>query len=128
MAFKPTKDDLKKSQKCPPGMHLGELVEVEEEYVSDKGATVQKCWFETNKGYQIPVWFNDKVMSNLFEFVEAADKIKLDMDTIEDMPPIDLKNYLHKPVAFSVSHNKSEKDGKIYTQIDNFFSADKVPF
>lgn len=128
VAFKPTKQDLQKSQKCPPGMHLAELVEVEEEYVSEKsGATVQKCVFETNAGYQVPVWFNDKVMTNLFEFVEAADNIKLSMDTIDDMPPIDLKNYLHKKVAISVSHVKNDKN-QIFPQIDNFFAADKVPF
>jgi hypothetical protein len=108
-------------------MHLGELIEVEEEYISEKGAQVQKCSFETKAGYLVPVWFNDKVMTNLFEFIEAADNVKLNMDTIDDMPPINLKEYLHKPVAFSVSHVKNDKN-QIFTQIDNFFSADKVPF
>jgi hypothetical protein len=124
--FKVTKEDLKKSQKCPVGMHVGTLVEVEEQYFNEKGTSVQKCVFETDAGYQVPVWFNDKVMSNLIEFVEAADKIKLDMATMADMD-IRLENYKGRRVAFSVSHQK-DKNNKMQSQIDNFFNADKVPF
>lgn len=128
MAFKITKDDLKKSQRCPPGTHVATLVEVEEPYISENsGCTVQKCVFETDKGHQVPVWFNDAVTANLIEFVEAADNVKMNMDNIDSMPEIELKDYKGKRVAIAVSHNKDGK-GKIQANIDNFFSADKVPF
>lgn len=126
MAFKLNKQELQKSQKCPPGLHPATLVEAEEMYVSEKGAEVQKCIFETDAGYQVPVWFNDKVMSNLIEFVEAADKVKFDMENMEEVD-INLKKYVGKKVYISVSHVK-DKNNKIQAQIDNFYNSDKVPF
>lgn len=125
MAFDVTKEDLKKSQKCPVGMHLATLVEVEDEYLNEKGTNVQKCEFETDKGHIVPYWFNDKMVSAVLEFIAAADDIVL---TEENMPSrIDLKDYKGKRVAISVSHTK-DKNNKLQAQIDNFFSASKVPF
>lgn len=126
MAFSITKEDLKKSQKCPAGMHFATLVEVEEPYKSEKGVEVQKCVFETDKGYSVPVWFNDAVLANLIEFIGAADKVTFDLETMATMN-IDLKKYKGKRVALSVSHVK-DKNGKVQSQIDNFFNSDRVPF
>lgn len=127
MAFDVTPQDLKKSQKCPPGMHIAAITECEEPYYSEKNILTQKVWFETQKGYTIATWFNASVQANQIEFMEAADKVKFDMDSFKGTS-FDPKNYIGKPVCISVSHQKSQKDGKIYAQIDNFFSADKVPF
>jgi hypothetical protein len=122
--FEFSKDDLKKSQKCPAGMHVATLVEVEDEYMNDKGNTVQKCSFETLAGYFIPVWFNAKMPGPVFELVAAAEGITI---TEENMPSkIVLKDYIGKKVALSVSHAK-DKNNKIQAQVDNFFNADKVP-
>lgn len=126
MAFKLTKSDLKKSALCPPGMHPFTLVAVEEPYVSAKGVTVQKCDFETDSGYSVSVWFNSAVMSNLFEFVAAADKVKFDLDKFEAME-IELKDYKGKKVSGSVSHRKTD-DNKVVAQIDNLYEDGKVPF
>jgi len=125
MPFTVNKQDLKKSQKCPPGMHLFTLTEVEDEYFNEKGTKVQRVDFESDGGYIVPYWFNDKFSSNLLEFIQAADGITLDMN-MEDLD-IDLKDYKGKKVAGSVSHVK-DKNNKIQAQIDNFFSPDKVPF
>lgn len=126
MAFKLTAEDLKKSAKCPVGMHLATLVAVDEPYLNDKGTEIQKADFETDQGYSVPKWFNDKFISDLFEFVEAADKIKFDANNFKETE-LDLRNYKGKKVAISVSHQK-DKNNKVQAQIDNFFSADKVPF
>lgn len=126
MAFKVTKSDLKKSILCPVGMHVFTLVTVEEMYLKPNGNSVQKCDFETDAGYTVPVWFNSVVMSNLFEFVAAADKVTFDLEKFEDMT-IELKDYKGKKVAGSVSHRKTD-DGKIVAQIDNFYEDGKVPF
>lgn len=126
MAFQVTKKDLIKSQKCPPGMHIFELITVDEPYLKDNGVTVQKCEFESDTGHIVPVWFNSSVMDNMFEFVQAADKITLNPETMGEME-IELKDYLHKKVAGMVSHGP-DKNGKIQHQIDNFYNADKVPF
>lgn len=109
-------------------MHLGFLAEVEDEYISDSKSkcTVVPCTFETDAGFQVKVWFNDAVMSNLIEFIEAADNFKINMDNVDQLPAINLKDYIGKRVAFSVSHVK-DKNNKIQAQIDNFFSADKAP-
>lgn len=126
MAFKVTKQDLKKSITCPPGYHSFTLVNLEEPYVKPSGISVQKAEFESSAGYVVPTWFNSTVMANLFEFVAAADKVKFDMESFEDTE-IELKNYLGKKVAGSVSHRKTD-DGKIVAQIDNFYEDGKVPF
>lgn len=126
MAFKVTKSDLKKSILCPVGMHDFTLVVVEEPYLKPSGISVQKCDFETESGYSVPVWFNSVVMSNLFEFVAAADKITFDLEKFEDMI-IELKDYKGKKVTGSVSHRKTD-DGKVVAQIDNFYESGKVPF
>lgn len=126
MAFKLTAEDLKKSAKCPVGMHLATLVVAEEPYISEKGNETQKCDFETDQGYTISKWFNEKFTGDLFEFVAAADKIKFDATTFKETE-IELKNYRGKKVAISVSHGK-DKNGKVQANIDNFFSADKIPF
>lgn len=125
MPFSFDKSDFRKSQKCPPGMHIATLVEVEEEYYNEKGTQVQRANFETDKGYDISTWFNDKMPSFMYEFVAAADDVTL----TEDNAPtnIDLKEYVGKKVAISVSHGK-DKNNKVQAQIDNFFSAAKVPF
>lgn len=124
--FNLTKEDLQKSQKCPPGMHIATLTEVEEPYISPKsGCDVQKVVFETSKGYSVPNWFNSTVLGPLFEFIEAADNIKFDVDNMKEIS-VDLKKYIGKKVCISVSHRK--EDGKVYAQVDSFFSADKVPF
>jgi hypothetical protein len=107
-------------------MFVTTLIEVEEPYVNDKGTTVQRANFETDAGHVVPKWFNDAVLRDLIEFVEAADHVKFDMETMEDLP-IELKNYIGKKVAISVSHVK-DKNNKVQAQIDNFFSADSVPF
>lgn len=107
-------------------MHLATLVAVDEPYINDKGTEIQKADFETDAGYSVPKWFNDKFVSDLFEFVEAADKIKFDANNFKEIE-LDLKRYVGKKVAISVSHQK-DKNAKIQAQIDNFFSADKVPF
>lgn len=127
MAFNFTTTDVRKSQKCPVGMHIATLTEVEEPYFNAKGTTVQKVNFETDKGYSVPYWFNDKFMANLIEFVEAADNIKFDPEAENTDVSIDLKNYIGKKLAIAVSHRKDDNN-KIQAQIDNFFSADKVPF
>lgn len=127
MSFKMTKADLKKSALCPPGMHAATLIEVEAAYVKpDNGNTVQKCDFETDAGYVISAWFNAKMMASLFEFVQAADKVTFNLETMEDMS-IELKEYKGKRVTISVSHVKN-KDGKINAQIDNFYEEGKIPF
>lgn len=122
MAFEVTKDDIKKSQKCPPGMHIATLVSVEKEYLNEKGTTVQRVDFDTDGGYSVPYWFNDKMTSSLIEFAEAADNVKLDADT-----SIELMDYKGKKVCLSVSHAK-DKNNKIQAQIDNFYPSDKVPY
>lgn len=123
MAFTIEKDDIKKSQKCPPGIHKATLTLVEDVYYNEKGTEIQKCEFETEEGYIVPVWFNNKMLGPIIEFVEAADKVKLTEDT-----SVDLKKYEGTgKVCISVSHIK-DKNNKIQAQIDNFFSADKVPF
>lgn len=127
MAFKVTAEDLKKSIKCPPGMHLAKLVTVEAPYFNEKQTEVQRVDFETDKGYSVPYWFNNKMTSSIFEFVQAADKVTFTPETMQEME-IELADYVGKEVAISVSHNKSEKDGKINCQIDNFYQAGKVPF
>lgn len=130
MSFKLNKEQLLKSGLCPPGLTKSTLVKVYEPYLKDSKQgpmTVQQVDFETEKGYTIPYWFNSVVMGSLFEFVAAADKVTFNPDTMEDMD-IDLKDYLHKEVVISVSHAKSEKDGKIRAQIDNFYQEGKVPF
>jgi hypothetical protein len=126
MAFKITKDKLKQSVMCPVGTHLMTLIEVEDEYISAKGTNVQPALFETDSGYQIKTWFNDAVMRQLIEFVEAADNIKFNMEKMEDVS-INLKEYVGKRVAGVVSPG-TDKNGKPVVQIDNFYSAEKVPF
>ena len=106
-------------------MHLATLTSVEDEYQNDKGTNIQKCDFETDSGYTIPKWFNDGFMSDLIEFVEAADNIKFDPENTDT--DIDLHDYVGKKVAIQVSHGK-DKNNKIQAQIDNFYTADKVPF
>lgn len=122
MAFDVTKSDIKKSQKCAPGMHIATLITVDEQYLNEKGTTVQKVEFDTDSGYSIPYWFNDKMTSSLIEFAEAADNCKLSEDT-----SIELKDYKGKKVCLSVSHAK-DKNNKIQAQIDNFYSSEKVPY
>lgn len=126
MAFKVTKADLKKSILCPVGMHNFTLTVVEEMYIKPSGVSVQKCDFETDAGYTVSVWFNSTVMTNLFEFVVAADKITFDLEKFEEMN-IELKDYKGKKVSGSVSHRKTD-DGKLVSQIDNFYEDSKVPF
>lgn len=126
MAFDLTPEDLKKSQKCPPGMHMMTVREVGDEYFNDNQTTVQQMDLETDKGYFVSTWFNNKFKSNIIEFVEAADRIKFTDESIKNVK-IDLKNYVGKTVVGSVSHRK-DKNNKIQAQIDNFFSSDKVPF
>lgn len=126
MSFKVTPQDVKKSQKCSPGMHIFTLVAVEEPYLSEKGNTVQKCDFESDKGYVVSKWFNNVFMGDLVEFVECADDINIDPEKMSDMD-IELKDYIGKKVAGSVSHGK-DKNNKMQANIDNFFSAKKVPF
>lgn len=126
MSFTLTKQDLKKSALCPPGMKLFTLVEVEPQYVSKKGTSTQKCDFESDEGYVVPTWFNAAVLNNLFEFIAAADHITFDMEKMETIS-VKLEDYKGKRVAGSVSHRKTD-DGKIVAQIDNFYDADKVPF
>lgn len=124
--FKLTKTDLKKSAICPPGMHALTLITVDEPYKKPSGIEVQKCEFETDNGHVVPVWFNSTVMTNLFEFVAAADKVAFNVETFTDTE-VDLKDYKGKKVAGSVSHRKTD-DGKIVAQIDNFYEDGKVPF
>lgn len=126
MAFKVTKSDLKKSILCPVGMHLFTLVAVEEPYLKTNGCTVQKCDFESDKGYSVSVWFNSTVMANLFDFVAAADKVTFDLEKFEDTA-IELKDYKGKQVTGSISHRKLD-DGKLVAQIDNFYEEGKVPY
>jgi hypothetical protein len=129
MGFKLTKADLKKSALCTPGMHSFTLVKVNEPYLKEGKngpTTVQQCDFESAEGYVVPVWFNTVVMSNLFEFVAAADNVVFDMEKFEDVD-IELKDYVGKKVAASVSH-RVDNNNKPQAQIDNFYSADKVPF
>lgn len=127
MGFKLTKTELKKTALCPPGMRDLTLITVEEPYIKPaNGCKVQKCEFESKDGYILPVWFNDSVMANLFEFVAAADKVTFDMDKFEDTD-VELKEYIGKEVVGSISHRKTD-EGKIVTQIDNFYQTGKVPF
>lgn len=127
MAFDITPQDLKKAQKCPPGMHIFTLVEVEEPYLKENGNEVQKADFESDKGHVVPTWFNSSFKANLIEFIQAADNIILTDEMLRTLPPVDLKNYIGKKVAASVSHRR-DNNNKVQAQIDNFFSADKVPF
>lgn len=126
MPFELTPEDLKRSQKCPPGMHIFTVTAVDEEYLNDNGTTVQRMEFESDKGYMVSTWFNNKFQSSVIEFVQAADKITFTEESIKNVK-INLKDYLGKKVAGSVSHRK-DNNNKIQAQIDNFFSADKVPF
>lgn len=126
MPFTLTPEDLKKSQKCPPGMHIFTITKVGDEYLNDNGTTVQQMDLETDKGYIVSTWFNNKFQSNIIDFIQAVDKVTLTPETIKDLT-IDLKDYQGKRVAGAVSHMK-DKNNKIQAQIDNFFSADKVPF
>jgi hypothetical protein len=126
MSFKLNKEGLLKSATCPPGLTKFTLVVVEEPYVSKKGATVQKCDFESEKGYTVSVWFNSAVMGNLYEFVEAADDAKFDPTKMGEID-LNLKEYIGKEVVGSVSHRKDD-NGKVQAQIDNFYTVDKVPF
>lgn len=123
MAFKPTKKDYLKAQLCPVGMRLLTLTDVEKPYLNDKGTEIQKCDFEDSEGYIISNWFNDKMLDTLINFVESADNVKLDP---ENMPVIELRDYIGKKVAASISHRKV--DDKMRTSIDEFYTADKVPF
>lgn len=126
--FDITKDDLKKSQLCPVGLHLFTVVEVEDEYENAKGTTVQKVNFESEKGYQISYWFNDAMLSSVIEFISAADNINLDMETFAGMQ-VNLKDYVGKKFAGNVVHEKRKDGGnKVNAVIENFYSADKVPF
>jgi len=125
MAFKPTKKDLQRSQTCPAGMKLFTLINVETSYLKENGNEVQQCDFETDDGYIVPVWFNSKMLSTVLNFVQAADGIKFEID--DRLPEVELRDYLGKKVAGSVSHRKDD-NGKIQAQIDEFFTADKVPF
>jgi hypothetical protein len=128
MAFKLNKDVLAKSAKCPTGMHIATLTEVEDTYFSEKGTEVQKANFETDKGYNIPMWFNgsDMGLGQILEFVQAADDVTFTADNMAELD-INLKEYVGKKVCLSVSHGK-DKNNKVQAQIDNFFSAKKVPF
>jgi hypothetical protein len=126
MSFKVTKNDLKKSILCPVGMHSFTLVNVEAQYLKPNGVSVQKCDFETESGYSVSTWFNSSVMANLFEFVAAADKVTFDLEKFEEME-IKLEDYKGKKVSGSVSHRKTD-DGKLVSQIDNFYEEGKVPF
>lgn len=125
MAFKPTADDLKRSQKCPAGMHIATLTEVQDEYLKENGNTVQEVDFETDKGYIVKHWFNAKMMQDIIAFVQAADNVTFTEESLPDN--LDLKEYKGKKVCISVSHAK-DKNNKVQAQIDDFFSADKVPF
>lgn len=125
MAFEFDKKDFKKSQKAPPGMYIATLIIVEEPYYNDKGTSIEKATFETDNGYEVPFWFNDKMPGLVYEFIGAADSITFNEDNVPTN--IDLKEYVGKKVAISVSHKK-DKNNKIQAQIDNFFSASKVPF
>lgn len=126
MAFKLTKSDLKKSVLCPVGMHTFTLVNLGEPYLSAKGTSVQQAEFETDAGYSVSTWFNDKVTSNLFEFVAAADKVTFKIEDFTETE-VELKDYKGKKVCGSVSHRKTD-DGKIVAQIDNFYEEGKIPF
>lgn len=126
MAFKIDAEDLKKSQKCPVGMHIATLTEVGKPYFNDKQTEIQQCFFETEKGYTTPYWFNNKMVSSILEFVQAADKVTFDAATMAEMD-IELSDYIGKKVAISVSHIK-DKNGKLQSQIDNFFNSEAVPF
>lgn len=126
MAFKVTAQDLKKSQICPPGMREFTLVTVKESYIKQaNGVTVQETEFESTDGYTVKVFFNSAVLSNLFEFVAAADKVTFDPANFADRE-IELKDYIGKKVAGSVSH--TVREGKTYPGIDNFYQEGKVPF
>jgi len=127
VAFKITKDDLKKSQKLVPGMHIVTLTQVEEPYFNEKGTAVQKVEFETDKGVVQPYWFHqtDMGLRSLIEFIEAADDIKLDSELPDT--DIELRNYIGKKVCIATSMGK-DKNGKNQINIDNFYSAKKVPF
>lgn len=128
MGFKPTKKDLQRSALCPVGMHLFTVVSTEKPYLNEKGTKIEKVDFETNEGYLVPIWFNDKMLDSLLKFVEAADNIRFDLEKDGDnLPEIELRDYVGKKVAGSVSHRK-DNDGKPKAQIDEFFTADSVPF
>ena len=122
MTFDVTKKDIAQAQKCPPGMHKATLIEVDESYFNEKGTEIEKATFETTKGHSVPYWFNNKMLSSVIEFVEAADNVKLEENTA-----INLKDYIGKQVCISVSH-RADKNNKPQAQIDTFYSADKVPF
>lgn len=130
MSFQITKEVILKSGLCPPGLTPATLVKVYEPYIKESKQgpmTVQQVDFETDKGYTIPMWFNSVVMGNLIEFVAAADKVQFNPDTVQTVD-IELKEYVGKEIVLSISHGKSEKDGKVRAQIDNFYETGKVPF
>ena len=133
MSFKPTKKDLQRSAICPVGMHLVTAVSVGKEYLNDSGTQVQQVDFETTDGYIIPKWFWYSVKKQMLDpdvlkFVQAADNITFDMEKDGDnLPEIELKDYEGKKVAVSVSHQK-DNNGKVQPNIDEYFTADSVPF
>lgn len=139
MSFKPTKKDLQRSAICPVGMHLVTAVAVGKEYLNEGGTQVQQVDFETSEGYIVPKWFWYSVKKQMLDpdvlkFVQAADNMTFDLEKISDdgegedaLPEIELKDYEGKKVAISVSHQK-DKNGKVQPNIDEFFTADSVPF
>jgi hypothetical protein len=130
MSFKLNKEALLKSGLCPPGLIEATLVKVYPPYLktakNGEAMTVQQADFETKKGYTVATWFNSIVMTNIFEFVAAADKVTFDPDTFADVD-IELKDYVGKEVVISVAHGKTDA-GRIVAQIDNFYQTGQVPF
>lgn len=124
MSFQVSKQDIKKSQRCPQGMNIFTLVTVDDAYTNAKGTMVQKADFESEDGYCVSFWFNDKMLGMIIEFVAAAD----DVDAMGiDAGDIELKDYLDKKVAAMIVHSKDDK-GKLQASIENFFSTSKIPF
>jgi hypothetical protein len=123
--FKVTKEDVKKSAICPPGMHISTVISVEEPYYNDNKTLVQRMDLETASGHTLIKFFNNKFTSDIIEFVQAADNIVLG-DDMGDMD-VDLADYIGKKIAVAVSHGKDKND-KIQAQVVNFYPADKVPF
>lgn len=107
-------------------MRVFTLVATGKPYKNEKGTTIEQADFESDDGYIVPFWFNDKMMGEVLKFVQAADGITFDTEG-EDLPEINIKDYIGKKVACEIVHGK-DNNNKTVAQISDWFTADSVPF
>lgn len=124
---------MQRAALCPVGMHLFTVVSVGKEYLNEAGTQVQQVDFESQEGYIVPKWFwyspkKQMLDPDVIKFVQAVDNITFNVEKDgDDMPEIKLEEYIGKKFAGSVSHQK-DNNGKPQANIDEYFTADAVPF